>query len=534
MDNVLIGACVLLALLLGVGLTYAALRHTNRTPPILPFSGVSTSTEVTAAEERAREILDNANRDADQLRREAELGAKDDAFRRREELNRELETARAEVREQERRLEKREDSIDQKQKNLARKERQLEHVQKKLVERREGLESKGKQLDDMLDQQTKTLLDLSGISRDQAQQMLLSRMERELSDEIAVRLRKHEELLKTTAEARSREILTTAIQRYASVHTANNTVSTVDIPSDDMKGRIIGREGRNIRTFEKCTGVDVIVDDTPGVVIVSAFDNIRRETARLALTKLIQDGRIHPTRIEEVVAETQAEMDAHIQELGKQAVIDVDLPMPHEKIVQLLGRLRFRTSYSQNVLQHSVEVAHLCGLMATELGLNPALARRCGLLHDVGKAADHEMEGGHPKVGAELARRYGETSPEVLHAIVGHHDDVTSEHLYTVLVSAADAISASRPGARRETLERYVKRLEELEAVACGFPGVEQAYAIQAGRELRVIANSAAMSDSDATRVCREIARAIEQQLNYPGEIKVTVIRETRAMEVAK
>jgi ribonuclease Y len=276
------------------------------------------------------------------------------------------------------------------------------------------------------------------------------------------------------------------------------------------------------------------VDDTPGVVIVSAFDNVRRETARLALTKLIQDGRIHPSRIEEVVAETQVEMEKHIAELGKQAVLDADVPMPHEKLVYLLGRLRFRTSYSQNVLAHSVEVAHLCGLMASELGLSAPLARRCGLLHDVGKAADHEMEGGHPKVGAELARRYGETSKEVLHAIVGHHDEVTIDNIYTVLVAAADAISASRPGARRETLEKYVKRLEELEAVACGFPEVEHAYAIQAGRELRVIANAHRTSDADATRVCRDIARAIEQQLDYPGEIKVTVIRETRSVDTAK
>lgn len=534
MDDLITGSLVLAALIIGVGVSYVAFRPRNRSLPIQPFTGVPTSDEVKAAEERARELLDNARRDADQTLREAELRAKDDAFRRREELNRELEAARTELRDQERRLEKREDMVDTKQKNVARKERQLEHVQKKLVERRETIEKKTKQLDEMIEQQTKALLELSGITRDQARQMLLDNLERELSDEIVGKLRRHEEHIKTNAEAKAREILSTAIQRYAAVHTATNTVSTVDIPSDDMKGRIIGREGRNIRTFEKVTGVDVIVDDTPGVVIVSAFDNIRRETARIALTKLIQDGRIHPSRIEEVVTETQAEMDAHILELGKQAVLDVDVTMPNEKIVQLLGRLKFRTSYSQNVLQHSVEVAHLCGLMATELGLNPAIARRCGLLHDVGKAADHEMEGGHPKVGAELARRYGETSPEVLHAIVGHHDDVTPEHLYTVLVAAADAISASRPGARRETLERYVKRLEELEAVACGFPGVEHAYAIQAGRELRVIANASMTTDSDAARVCREIARAIEQQLNYPGEIKVTVIRETRAMEVAK
>src|SRR5205085_108019 len=303
---------------------------------------------------------------------------------------------------------------------------------------------------------------------------------------------------------------------------------------DGMKGRIIGREGRNIRTFEKATGVDVIVDDTPGVVVVSAFDNIRRETARLALSKLIQDGRIHPSRIEEVVKETQAEMEKYIAEVGKQAALEANVGPVHEKLHQLLGRLKFRTSYSQNVLQHSIEVAHLCGMMADELGLNGTLARRCGLLHDVGKAADHEMEGGHPKIGAELAKRYGETSKEVLHAIAGHHDDVTIDHLYTVLVAAADAISAARPGARRETLEKYVKRLEELEALASGFPGVEHAYAIQAGREVRVIANANQLTDNEATKVCCEIAKAVEEQLSYPGEIKVTVVRETRAVEFAK
>jgi ribonuclease Y len=301
-----------------------------------------------------------------------------------------------------------------------------------------------------------------------------------------------------------------------------------------MKGRIIGREGRNIRTFEKATGVDVIVDDTPGVVIVSAFDNVRRETAKLALTKLIQDGRIHPSRIEEVVKETQEEMERHILEVGRQAVQEASVGPLHEKMTQLLGRLKFRTSYSQNVLQHSIEVAHLCGLMADELGLSGPLARRCGLLHDIGKAADHEMEGGHPKIGAELAKRYGETSKDVLHAIAGHHDDVTVDHIYTVLVAAADAISAARPGARRETLEKYVKRLEELEAVAQGFPGVDQAYAIQAGRELRVIVNAAQLGDSESVKLCRDIARAVEEQLNYPGEIKVTVVRETRAVEFAR
>ncbi len=486
------------------------------------------------AQTRVSEITAQARKEAENLLKESELRAKDELYKKREDCNRELEHARNEVREQERRLEKREDTLDQKHQAQLKKERALEHTQKKLAERREHVEKRTRELDALIEKQTQHLHEITGLNREQAEKLLLERLERELSEEIASRLQKHEQGLRASAEQKAREILATAIQRYAAEHTADTTVSTVDIPSDDMKGRIIGREGRNIRTFEKCTGVDVIVDDTPGVVIVSAFDNIRRETARLALTKLIQDGRIHPTRIEEVVKETQEEMEKHIYEVGKQASLDANAGPLHDKLIQLLGRLKFRTSYSQNVLQHSLEVAHLCGLMADELGLNGTLARRCGLLHDIGKAADHEMEGGHPKVGAELAKRYGETNKDVLHAIIGHHDDVTIDHVYTVLVAAADAISAARPGARRETLEKYVKRLEELEAVACGFPGVEHAYAIQAGREVRVIADAARTTDSDALKVCRDIARAIEEQLNYPGEIKVTVVRETRAVEFAK
>lgn len=533
-EPLLAGGLAVAAAILGAGCAYAVVRFGTRSPSTSVLDASRFQDELRHAEARGQELVDKARRDAEQIIREAELHARDENFRRREEVNRELDVARSEIREQERRVEKREDAVDQKHKDLTRKERHLEVVQKKLSERKETLEKKGKHLDDLIEQETKKLHEITGLSRETAERMLLERLELDLTEELAAKIRHFEERFKQYAEAKAREILATAIQRYAAEHTADTTVSTVDIPSDDMKGRIIGREGRNIRTFEKCTGVDVIVDDTPGVVIVSAFDNIRRETARLSLTKLIQDGRIHPSRIEEVVAETQQEMEKHIQELGKQAVLDADIPMPHEKIVHLLGRLRFRTSYSQNVLQHSLEVAHLCGLMAAELGLNPQLARRCGLLHDMGKAADHEMEGGHPKIGAELARRYGETSKEVLHAIAGHHDDVTVDNIYTVLVAAADAISASRPGARRETLEKYVKRLEDLEAVACGFPAVEHAYAIQAGRELRVIVNAAQTTDSEAVKVCREIARAIEQQLDYPGEIKVTVIRESRAMEVAK
>ena len=487
------------------------------------------------SQSKANEIIEQARRDAERLAKDSELRSKDDQFRKREEFNREMETARAELREQERRLEKREDAADQKHQQQVKKERVLEHNQKKLADRRESLDKRQKELEALVKEQTDRLHDLSGMTREQAENVLLEKVERELTSEIATRIQKHDERFRAESEQKAREILATAIQRYGAQHTADTTVSTVDIPSDDMKGRIIGREGRNIRTFEKATGVDVIVDDTPGVVIVSAFDNVRRETARLALTKLIQDGRIHPTRIEEVVIETQKEMEKHILEVGRAAIDEADVGAPiHEKIAQLLGRLKFRTSYSQNVLQHSLEVAHLCGMMAAEIGLNAQLARRCALLHDIGKAADHEMEGGHPKIGAELAKRYGETSKEVLHAIAGHHDDVTIDHIYTVMVAAADAISASRPGARRETLEKYVKRMEELEAVACGFPGVEHAYAIQAGRELRVIANSHSTSDAEALKVCHDIARAIEQQLDYPGEIKVTVVRETRVVEFAK
>jgi ribonuclease Y len=521
---IITGAAALLALVLG----YAAARLTDRV-------------HTTNARLRATAILDEARKQAENLQKETELKAKDELYQKREEADREIEQRRAEMleqqkegeklrgelREEERRLSKRSDV-------LLKKERSLEHTQRKLSERRAELERKQNELEKVLDQQMQLLHQLSHLDREHAEKMLMERLEKQLAASVAGRLQRHEENYRSAAAELARRHVIAAIQRYAAEHTVDTTVSTVDIPSDDMKGRIIGREGRNIRTFEKCTGVDVIVDDTPGVVIVSAFDNVRRETARLALTKLIQDGRIHPSRIEEVVKETQAEMDQHVLELGKQALQEANVGALHEKLVHLLGRLKFRTSYSQNVLNHSLEVAHLCGMMAEELGLDGRLARRCGLLHDLGKAADHEMEGGHPKIGAELARRYGETSKEVLHALEGHHDDVTLDHVYTVLVAAADAISAARPGARRETLEKYVKRLEELEAVASGFPGVEHAYAIQAGREVRVIANAATTSDSEAVKVCHDIARAIEEQLHYPGEIKVTVLRETRVVEYAR
>jgi ribonuclease Y len=510
-----------LAALVGMALGYAGVRLLDRS-------------RLKSVRAQAEAIAKSAREEADKIKKEAELKAKDDLHHQREEFQRETEQVRAELREQERRFARREDGLEEKGRDLQKRERSLENLKTKLNERKSEIEKRGQDLEKIIEQQKRKLHEITGLNREQAELMLMEQLERELSERIATRLQKYDEQLRQSCEERSRRILATAIHRYAAEHTCDTTVSTVDIPSDDMKGRIIGREGRNIRTFEKCTGVDVIVDDTPGVVIVSAFDNIRREIARLSLSKLIQDGRIHPSRIEELVTETQAEMEKHILEVGRQAVQDANIGPLHEKLVQLLGRLKFRTSYSQNVLQHSLEVCHLCGMMAEELGLDGRLARRCGLLHDIGKAADHEMEGGHPKIGAQLAGRHGETNKDVLHAIAGHHDDVTIDHIYTVLVAAADAISASRPGARRETLEKYVKRLEELEAVASGFPGVEHAYAIQAGREVRVIANAAQMTDSDAVKICHDIAKAIEEQLHYPGEIKVTVVRETRAVEYAR
>ena len=371
------------------------------------------------------------------------------------------------------------------------------------------------------------------MTRDQARDALMVEVRQEAQHEAAKIEQEVIEEAEEKAREKSREITLMAIQRYAAENVSDSTIRAVKIPSDDMKGRIIGREGRNIRAFEKIAGVDVIVDDTPGVVVVSAFDKVRREIARLSLIKLIEDGRIHPTRIEEVVAETEKEMDAHIRKLGLEACHEANIVGLHEKLVYLMGRLQFRTSYSQNVLRHSIEVSHITGLLCEQVGLDSTLGRRCGFLHDIGKAADHEMEGGHPAVGAELLKRYHE-GEEVVHAAAGHHDDIRPEFIYTVLVAAADAASASRPGARRENLERYVKRLEDLEAIACGFPGVNHAFAVQAGREIRIIVDSNRINDRESAKLAKECAKAIEENLTYPGEVKVVVLRETKAVEHAR
>jgi ribonucrease Y len=511
---------ILVALGLGVAIGIAVVKLLTR------FASQTARTQ-------AEEIVSTARREAETIRKEAEIKAKEEALRRREDIDREVEAARKELRDHERRLEKRSDLLDQKLELTNRKERECENVQRYLAEQQHDVTRRSQELDQTLATQRETLLRLAHLGPDDARNLLMTRLEDELSHEVGGMVLKHEQELRETCQQKAREVLATAIQRYAAGHTAETTVSTVDIPSDDMKGRIIGREGRNIRAFEKATGVDVIVDDTPGIVIVSGFDNIRRETAKIALEKLIQDGRIHPARIEEVVIQTQEEMDQHIRQVGRAAAQEANVAGLHEKLVDYLGRLKFRTSYSQNVLQHSIEVAYLTGLMAEEIGLDGALGRRCGLLHDLGKAADHEMEGGHPAVGAELLKRYGE-GREVVHAAIGHHDDLRIDNLYTILVAAADAISASRPGARREILEKYVRRLEELEAIAMGFPGVEQAYAIQAGREVRVIVDSHQLSDEAAAKICRDIAHAVQEQMTYPGEVKITVLRETRSIEFAR
>jgi ribonuclease Y len=481
----------------------------------------------------AEQIVANANREAETTRLQADLAAKEVIMSRRQELEAEIEAARRDLRELERRLDKRSDLLDMKMELVNKKEGDVDAEKRALEDQQIELRDRLGAVKQTLAKELESLQRIVHVTPAEARELLLKRMEDELSGEVGNLILKYQAVVQEHCQQKCREILTTTIQRYAASHTAEVTVSTVDIPHDDMKGRIIGREGRNIRAFEKATGVDVIVDDTPGVVIVSGFDSVRREVAKLALERLIQDGRIHPTRIEEIVKETQADLDQHIHRLGQQAAMEANVVGLHDKLLDYLGRLHFRTSYSQNVLRHSLEVAYLTGLLAEEVGLSGSVGRRCGLLHDIGKGADHEMEGGHPAVGAELARRYGE-SKEVIHAALGHHDDLRVETPYTMLVSAADAISASRPGARRETLEKYVRRLEELESLALGFPGVEQAYAIQAGREIRVLVDSQELGDAESAKLCREIARTIQNRLTYPGEVKVTVLRETRSVEFAR
>jgi ribonuclease Y len=485
------------------------------------------------AEKEAQQIIEKAEIQAGARRKEIEVEAKELALREKTRIEEQLNDTRQKLFERERHLDKQQDLLEQRSDQLHKQEKLVESNQRKVSEKLEDANRRQAELDNLLDIERQTLHQISGLNPEEAKRRLLERLDQELAHEQGALILKQEKELSAIVDAKAKEVLLTSIQRFAAAHTAEATTSTVDIPSDEMKGRIIGREGRNIRSFEKATGVDVIIDDTPGVVIVSAFDPVRREIARSALNKLIADGRIHPSRIEELVAETQKEIEVQIRRYGEEAVQETQIRGLNERVVNLLGRLHYRTSYSQNVLRHSIEVAFVAGMMAEEMGLNADLARRAGLLHDVGKAADHDMEGGHPQIGAELLKRFGEGA-EVVHAALGHHDDIRADMPYTVLVAAADACSASRPGARRETLDRYIKRMQELESIATGFQGVEQAFAIQAGREVRVIASTKLTTDESAAKICRDIAKAFEQQLTYPGEIRVTMIRETRFTETAK
>ena len=484
------------------------------------------------AETEADRILSQARADSENVTRQAQLEAKEAALKVHAESEGKINQAKNELRDQERKLDTRDGQLRLQREDLEKQNRGLEATQRRLAQQLDAATKRSAELEKMRVGQQEALQRISGLGKEEAKQQLLKTLETELEQEIGTAVLRYERRVEEQCETKARDMLLVAMQRYAAPHTAESTTSTVDIPNDEMKGRIIGREGRNIRAIEKATGVDIIIDDTPGVVIVSGFDPVRREIAKLSLKSLIADGRIHPSRIEETVQATEKEIETLIRKMGREAADEVNVPALPEKIIYMLGRLHFRTSYSQNLLRHSVEVAFLTGMLAEMIGLDGDLARQAGLLHDIGKAADHELEGGHPKIGADLLQRHNQPR-EVVHAAFGHHDEIVTEYPYTMLVATADACSASRPGARRESLERYVKRMEELESIALGFEGVEQAFAIQAGRELRIIVSAEKLDDARAAIVCRNIARAFEQQLTYPGEIKVTVIRESRFTDIA-
>ncbi len=477
--------------------------------------------------------IDGAKKESENIIKAAQLEAATESIKRKEQFAAESNQIRAELRETEMRLSKREDSLD-KQVELVRQQEKAIGEQTKEIDRRvHNIGVKEKQLSVLMAQQKNQLLKITAMGVEEAKDLLLKRLEDECEFEMSALIqRKVEEATETAAE-KGREIISTAIQRYVAEQTCEVTVSTVEIPNDDMKGRIIGREGRNIRAFEKATGVDVIVDDTPGMIVVSGFDAVRREVARLAMERLIQDGRIHPSRIEEIVAQVKKEINQKLLQLGKDAAVETNIRGLSNRVLSLIGALNYRTSYGQNVLRHSIEVAYLAQVMADELGLDGTIARRAGLLHDIGKSIDHEMEGSHPAIGANFLKRFNESSV-ILNAVAGHHGDIPPDNPYTPLVAAADAISASRPGARRETLERYIKRLEKLEEIASGFKGVENAYAIQAGREIRVIVNAEKVDDEAAMKVARDIAKKVEDEMTYPGEIQVTLLREVRCVEYAR
>jgi ribonuclease Y len=485
------------------------------------------------ATSRAKEIISRAEDEAKIAGEKVRLESERSMLERKERTEEELEKSRNDLRDQERRLEKREDLFDRKEEALTLKEQSLSKSAESLRQREEHMGRREAETAKVLEQQKDLLQKITGLSPQAAQDLLLKRVEEENRHEVAKVVRRVVDEAENEAKEKAREITLMAIQRYASEHTSESTVRSVAIPSDDMKGRIIGREGRNIRAIEKATGVDIIVDDTPGVIVVSCFDKVRQAVAVESLERLIADGRMHPSRIEEVVEKVRSEINDRIQKAGKEAALEVNLRGLHPKVIEAMGKLHYRTSYGQNVLRHSVEVAFLCQIIAEQLGLDGQVARRCGFLHDIGKAMDHEMEGGHPKIGMDFARQFGEKEP-VLNAIGGHHADIPSTSFYTPIVMAADSVSSARPGARRESMEKYIQRLNELQDIAMSHKGVTEAYAIQAGREVRVMVDAAKVDDDEAFLIAHQIARRVSEEMTFPGEIRVTVLRETRAIEYAR
>ena len=490
-------------------------------------------TQIGSAKKVAKGIIEEAEKRAEIVKKEALLQAKDKFYQEKADFEKETVEKRQELQNQEKRIIQRESHLDKKIELLDTKEADMTRREKSLVQQERSIAEQEKKVAGVLEKQRAQLENIAKMSSAEAKQLLMESMETEAKHEAAKRIKKIEEEARETADKKSKEIISLAIQRYAGEYVAEKTVSVVNLPNEEMKGRIIGREGRNIRALEAATGVDLIIDDTPEAVILSGFNPVRREIARIALERLVSDGRIHPARIEEIVLKVEQEMEVAIREAGEQATFDIGVHGIHPELIKLVGRLKYRTSYAQNVYTHSLEVAFLCGIMAAELGLNVKQAKRAGLLHDIGKAVDHEVEGSHAKIGADLAKKYGE-SPPIVHSIAAHHEEEKPESMLDVLVEAADALSGARPGARREMLETYVKRLEDLERIAQSFPGVEKSYAIQAGREIRIMVQPERISDDDSVVLSKDIARKIESELTYPGQIKVTVIRETRAVDLAK
>ncbi|NLL31930.1 ribonuclease Y [Enterococcus cecorum] len=515
---ILLAIIVGLVVGLGIGIFVANTRHTK---------------EIADAQNSAVGIINAANKEAETLKKEALLEAKEENQKYRSQIESELKESRQELKSQENRLLQREKLLDRKDDSLEKREHTLEGKETRLVAKQHVIDEREKEVEKLIEQQQTELQRIAELTKEDAVQVIMKQTEEELSHELTMMVKESEQRAKEEADRKAKNLLSLAIQRCAADQVSELTVSVVNLPNDEMKGRIIGREGRNIRTLETLTGIDLIIDDTPEAVVLSGFDPIRREIARMTLEKLIQDGRIHPARIEEMVEKSRKEMDERVREYGEQAAFEVGAHTLHPDLIKILGRLHFRTSYGQNVLNHSVEVAKLAGVLAAELGEDIQLAKRAGLLHDIGKALDHEIEGSHVEIGAELAAKYRENKV-VVNAIASHHGDTEATSIISVLVAAADALSAARPGARSESLENYIRRLENLENISNSFEGVESSFAVQAGREVRVMVKPEEISDLDAVRLVRDIRKKIEDELDYPGHIKVTVIRETRAVDYAK